>query len=100
LKNFACIKLTLKRLDEKISSVSSSQPDDIDDDGIEDIFKDFPLSEEINLINLEEKLKKDMIYKRKLVNILITLINVCVGQVRYIYIFLQNCYFVLVQCCL
>jgi len=79
LKNLAFIKLTLKRLDEKISSVSSSQPDDIDDEGIEDIFNDFPLSEEINLIHLEEKLKKDMIYKKKLVNMLITIINVCVG---------------------
>jgi len=65
LKNLAFIKLTLKRLDEKISSVSLSQPaDDIDDEGIEDIFNDFPLSEEINLINLEEKLKKDISYKK------------------------------------
>jgi len=80
LKNLAFIKLTLKRLDEKISSVSSlSQPaDDIDDEGIEDIFNDFPLSEEINLINLEEKLKKDMSYKKKLVNMIITMINVCI----------------------
>jgi len=44
---------------EKISSVCSSQPaDDIDDEGIEDIFNDFPLSEEIHLISKEEKLKK------------------------------------------
>lgn len=49
-----------------MSSVSSSQPDDIDDKGIEDIFKDFPLSEEIYLFNLEEKLKKDMVYKKNL----------------------------------
>jgi len=81
LKNLAFIKLTLKRLDEKISSVSSSQPDDIDDEKIEDIFNDFPLSEEINLINLEEKLKNDMIYKKKLVNILITIINVSVYNI-------------------
>lgn len=79
MKNLAFIKLTLKRLDEKIRSVCSSQPaDDIDDEGIEDIFNDFPLSEEIHLISLEEKLKKDMIYKKKLVNMLITMINVCV----------------------
>jgi len=78
LKNLAFIKLTLKRLDEKISSVSLSQPaNDIDDEGIEDIFNDFPLSEEINLINLEKKLKKDMSYKKKLVNMIITMINVC-----------------------
>lgn len=78
MKNLAFIKLTLKRLDEKISSVSLSQPaDDIDDEGIEDIFNDFPLSEEINLINLEEKLKKDMSYKKKMVNMIITMINVC-----------------------
>ncbi|KAL5245924.1 hypothetical protein ACI65C_013332 [Semiaphis heraclei] len=67
LKNLAFIKLTLKRLDEKISSVSMSQPDiDIDDEGIEDIFNEFPLSEEIHIINLEEKLKKDLSYKKKL----------------------------------
>jgi len=85
LKNLAFIKLTLKRLDEKISSVSSlSQPaDDIDDEGIEEIFNDFPLSEEINLINLEEKLKKDMSYKKKLVNMIIRYYDKCM-YIKYL----------------
>lgn len=73
-------------MDEKISSVSSSQPDDIVDEGIKDIFNNFPLSEKIDLMNLEEKLKKDMVYRKKLVNMLITIINVCVYIVSLVII--------------